>query len=1148
MCCLISSSLNQITALNSDFNSTNPDISIYTTISNVCPQLYPITSLSQGMNVEFYIANSNHPPSSGLNEGDYAITVGQEEFPSAGTEWGGYFNIFVDDDWGTSSALGESSAIQGLTGSGSGVVIHPSVFGGPGASCTSGTSFNTDPSLNLGRTLTHEAGHYFGLYHIFNGCNDGDDINDTPDQCLDHNGSSPTFNFSTCQPNVSSGCSNTNCFYMNFMDYTNDNTMVMFSADQANLIRTWILLSYWKSGTNDYPIICSTYSAPALTSTNVNLACPATTFDLTTLNVNAAIPCNSIIRWENAYGTIITAPIIESGIYFASYYNTISNCYGPSQQVSILFNCCEQPDININTNTVYNTPRYVGGNIIVNAGKTLDIHSTNVLFRQGKGIIVKNGGRLILKGSTLNACNQSLSWAGIKIESGGFFNTDETFLKNVANGVDAYSNSTLQIYKLNIDGKGNTSGIGLKLDGNVNTDFIYNMDIKDFNTGIQTNSSAKVHEFNHGSINNTSYGIYSINSPIIVNDYNINFTKDAITLIASAGSSIFDCNIIYQEQGIAITISPTTTVENCSISNNNWWSGIENLNERPAIGMVLSDGCTIKNNFTIASASNAVSAWGSNGAMIENNNISTNFSLNGQLTGGPINLQFGNGHTITQNHISADQSEFGINSTWAGNTTIMNNTVYNSGFQKNFRTAAIKATGNLNEVIDQNIVTGDRRTGVLVQNTTGNQYFCNEINSVYDEANDILYNSEQQTIKANTFDGSGFDLKIKSEIGNQATYNSNNIPIENWGNVFLGGNAEADPQVFTFSQFPYNTGYGTSLNHRPSNPNPTSGWFVPNNVTAYQDCDGLVIGDNFIFGNDPNKICAYWNYLKSIQNTKPELFFVKLVHLLKYSKTKAGFTLPNCIKFDPVFQTLCGITKIVDVSVALAKVSESNLNDGNVKALQAQYQNETSDAGKAAIKEQMSIEINSIKPLLDIERNADSLRLDSLKNELNTINCTSVIVNKWKEILKIYINFIKQGKVANSDKAALEAYATDCSDLNGEAIHLARAMANTYNRIYYDVYDGCLESAEPRVTLKLKDVDVSVAPNPANGIVNMTFSSEFTGSIDVFNSSGQKVHAKFIDKINLATIDLSNEVGGLYFLKTTSSSGDTKEFKVILIK
>ena len=55
MCCLISSSLNQIAALNSDFNSTNPDISIYTTISNVCPQLYPITFYLKGWMLSFIL-------------------------------------------------------------------------------------------------------------------------------------------------------------------------------------------------------------------------------------------------------------------------------------------------------------------------------------------------------------------------------------------------------------------------------------------------------------------------------------------------------------------------------------------------------------------------------------------------------------------------------------------------------------------------------------------------------------------------------------------------------------------------------------------------------------------------------------------------------------------------------------------------------------------------------------------------------------------------------------------------------------------------------------------------------------------------------------------------------------------------------------
>lgn len=807
------------------------------------------------------------------------------------------------------------------------------------------------------------------------------------------------------------------------------------------------------------------------------------------------------------------------------------------------------PNLVITTNTTINGFREINGNIIIESGATLHIHLADIVFRADKGIMVKNGGRLILQGSIVDACNTSQSWAGIKIESGGFFDTDESFLKNVANGVEANANSTLQIYKLNITGKSNNSGIGLKLNGNVNTDFIYYLDIKDLNIGIQSISSSKVHEFNHGSIINTSFGIHSVSSPIIVNDYDINFTNDAITLTASAGSNIFDCDIIYKQQGIAITLSPSTNVQNCSVSNKDWvYGNIENPNERPAIGIVLSDNCSISNNFPISSASNAVSVWGSNGAIIDNNNISTNFNLNGQLVGGPVNLQFGNGHSVTSNTITADQSEFGINSSWAGNTTIMNNTVYNSGFQKNFRTAAIKATGNLGEIIHQNIVTGVQRTGILVQNTSGNDFFCNEINSTYDEAQDILYNSEQQFFKANTFDGGGYDLKIKSEIGTQATLHPNDpsIIIENNGNHFFGGNAEADQAVAANSQFPYNP---VNVNHKPANPNPSSGWFTQNTVVPYANCDGLTIGDNFIFGNDPTQICTYWNYLKSIRNTKPELFFVKLVHLLKYAKTKSGFALPNCILFDPVFQSLCGITKIVDVSVALAKVSKSNINTSNLQALQDQYMNERSDAGKSAIKDQMSTEMILIKPQFDNERNADSLRLDSLKNELNTINCSSIIVNKWKEILKIYINFIKKGQVLNNDMTSLESYSTDCSDLYGEAIHLARAMANTYNRTYYDVNDDCLEASTPRITESesIPKIEVTVSPNPTSGLVNVDFSGEYTGIIKVVDLSGRTIHLINLEKANTSIIDLSQSQAGIYFVKLTSVGGKTDEYKILLI-
>ncbi|MCB0669055.1 MAG: T9SS type A sorting domain-containing protein [Saprospiraceae bacterium] len=84
--------------------------------------------------------------------------------------------------------------------------------------------------FNNGRTLTHEAGHWLGLEHIWGtepGCDTDDGIPDTPLQ-LDRYRNCPGF------PQVSCG---TQDMFMNFMDLTDDGCMNLFTQGQKGRMR-----------------------------------------------------------------------------------------------------------------------------------------------------------------------------------------------------------------------------------------------------------------------------------------------------------------------------------------------------------------------------------------------------------------------------------------------------------------------------------------------------------------------------------------------------------------------------------------------------------------------------------------------------------------------------------------------------------------------------------------------------------------------------------------------------------------------------------------------------------------------------------------------------------------------------------------------
>jgi hypothetical protein len=85
---------------------------------------------------------------------------------------------------------------------------------------------------NMGRTVVHEAGHWLGLKHIWGDYYCGDDlVDDTPKQG----------NFTPgCPSGFRSSCSNgtTGDMYMNYMDYTSDACLNMFTIGQKQRMRS----------------------------------------------------------------------------------------------------------------------------------------------------------------------------------------------------------------------------------------------------------------------------------------------------------------------------------------------------------------------------------------------------------------------------------------------------------------------------------------------------------------------------------------------------------------------------------------------------------------------------------------------------------------------------------------------------------------------------------------------------------------------------------------------------------------------------------------------------------------------------------------------------------------------------------------------
>ncbi len=226
--CLEALAQYQVNIINQDFSGTNTDISNWT---EAVAQFYPETNTGAA-NFLFRIATMNHP--TGVDpemvEGGPAVTIGYN-FGNGSfidSTWAGYMNLVIRDI----NDLG-ASPFPGTIAAGHAVTINLNAFGS-GAGCPNSGVVPEAP-YDLGRTATHELGHFFNLDHTFtDSCDSDDNITDTPNQNLATFGCPALGSKPAC-------VFGRQALFQSYMDYTNDACMFMFSAGQIQVAEAYVM-------------------------------------------------------------------------------------------------------------------------------------------------------------------------------------------------------------------------------------------------------------------------------------------------------------------------------------------------------------------------------------------------------------------------------------------------------------------------------------------------------------------------------------------------------------------------------------------------------------------------------------------------------------------------------------------------------------------------------------------------------------------------------------------------------------------------------------------------------------------------------------------------------------------------------------------
>ncbi|NBP06551.1 MAG: PKD domain-containing protein [Bacteroidetes bacterium] len=220
--------LDQMRILNLDFNFLN---------ANKSKIRSQFTAVAADCQIEFKLANidPNGKCTDGINRvySPFGVEVDQANAKVKSLvrwDYTKYLNIWVVTSIGSSGSgitLGYAVFPFATTALVDGIVVRHDRVG------TIGTAVSSDS----GRTLTHEIGHWLGLFHTFQGgCNSQDNCDDTPPVAS-------TFTNANCPANGNS-CSTDNPNlpdqWENYMDYSDGNCMAMFTLQQKAIMHSYL--------------------------------------------------------------------------------------------------------------------------------------------------------------------------------------------------------------------------------------------------------------------------------------------------------------------------------------------------------------------------------------------------------------------------------------------------------------------------------------------------------------------------------------------------------------------------------------------------------------------------------------------------------------------------------------------------------------------------------------------------------------------------------------------------------------------------------------------------------------------------------------------------------------------------------------------